>query len=108
MLGTSDPAREMFALIEKHRVTHIKVVPALLIRLLNDPALPRYDLSSLRFIQSGGQILQPEARLLTKPAHPERFVQENFGMSEGLLMFVRLDDPEAVRHGNRRPAGFAR
>lgn len=97
VLGTSTKPEDMFALIEKHRVTHVKVVPALLIRLLNDPALPRYDLSSLWIIQSGGQSLQPETRLRTKRLIPSAFVQENFGMAEGLIMFVRIGDPEAVR-----------
>jgi 2,3-dihydroxybenzoate-AMP ligase len=57
----------------------------------------KYDLSSLRYIQSGGQRLQPEVRLLARKLIPSAFVQENFGMSEGLLMFVRIDDPEDVR-----------
>ena len=86
---------DVCALIEKHRVTHIKVVPALLIRFLHDPAVTRHDLSSLQMIQSGGQSMQPEVRLLSKKLIPSAFVQENFGMSEGLLMFVRLDDPGA-------------
>jgi 2,3-dihydroxybenzoate-AMP ligase len=96
LCGSTKPA-DMFPLIEKHKVTHLKVVPSLLIRLLNDPAVGRYDLSSLRIIQSGGQRLQPEVRRLAKQLIPGVFVQENFGMSEGLLMFVRLDDPEDVR-----------
>jgi 2,3-dihydroxybenzoate-AMP ligase len=48
-------------------------------------------------IQSGGQRLQPEVRLRTKELIPSVFVQENFGMAEGLLMFVRPDDPEDAR-----------
>jgi 2,3-dihydroxybenzoate-AMP ligase len=78
-------------------VTHLKVVPALLIRLINDPAIGNYNLSSMRVIQSGGQRMQPEVRLRTKQLIPSVTVQENFGMSEGLIMFVRLDDPEEVR-----------
>jgi 2,3-dihydroxybenzoate-AMP ligase len=96
VLSTSTKPGDMCALIEKHRVTHVKVVPALLIRLLNDPGVTRHDLSSLQIIQSGGQRLQPEVRRLAKKLIPGAFVQENFGMSEGLLMFVRLDDPEEV------------
>jgi len=96
VISPSTKPEDMCALIQKHRVTHLKVVPALLIRLLNDPALTRYDLSSLKVIQSGGQSLQPETRLLANKLIPNAFVQENFGMSEGLLMFVRLDDPEDV------------
>jgi 2,3-dihydroxybenzoate-AMP ligase len=88
---------EMFALIQKHKVTHLKVVPALLIRLINDPSIGNYDLSSLKLIQSGGQRMQPEARTRTRQLIPTAFVQENFGMSEGLLMFVRHDDPEDVK-----------
>ena len=97
VMSTSTKPDDIFALIEKHRVTHLKVVPALLIRLLNDPAVHQRDLSSLRVIQSGGQRLQPEVRLLSRRRVPSAFVQENFGMSEGLLMYVRRDDPEDVR-----------
>ena len=93
VLSTSARPEDVCALIEKHRVTHIKVVPALLIRLLHDPAVSRHDLSSLKIIQSGGQSMLPEVRLLSKRLIPSAFVQENFGMSEGMLMFVRLDDP---------------
>src|SRR5579875_1405192 len=87
----------MLPLVPKHRVTHIKVVPALLIRLINSPVLATVDTSSLRYIQSGGQRLQPEVRIRTHELIPTCFVQENFGMSEGTLMFVRADDPEEVR-----------
>ncbi|HUJ97218.1 MAG TPA: AMP-binding protein, partial [Stellaceae bacterium] len=52
---------------------------------------------SLRYIQSGGQRLQPEVRLKTRALVPSAFVQENFGMSEGMLFFVRRGDPEDVR-----------
>ncbi len=93
VLSTSPRPEDVCALIDKHKVTHIKVVPALLIRLLHDPAVSRHDLSSLKIIQSGGQSMLPEVRLLSKRLIPSAFVQENFGMSEGLLMFVRLDDP---------------
>jgi 2,3-dihydroxybenzoate-AMP ligase len=96
VMSTSTKPEDICALIAKHRVTHLKVVPALLIRLLNDPAVHQHDLSSLRYIQSGGQRLQPEVRLLSRRLIPSAFVQENFGMSEGLLMFVRRDDPEDV------------
>lgn len=87
---------EMFALIEKHGVTHIKVVPALLIRLINDPAIDGARLDSVLQIQSGGQRMQPEVRIRTRQLFPNAFVQENFGMSEGLLMFVRQGDDEEV------------
>src|SRR5207244_942142 len=97
VLSASTRPDDLFQLIQRHRVTHLKVVPALLIRLINDPSIGRYDLSSLRVIQSGGQRMQPEVRLRTRELIPSAFVQENFGMSEGMLFFVRAEDPEDVR-----------
>src|SRR4051812_27764339 len=97
VLSPTTRPEEMFRLIERHRVTHIKVVPALLIRLINDPSIGRFDLSSVKIIQSGGQRMQPEVRLKTHQLIPSSFVQENFGMSEGMLFFVRLDDPQEVK-----------
>ena len=97
VLSPTTRPEEMFRLIEKHKVTHIKVVPALLIRLINDAAIGDYDLSSVHLIQSGGQRMQPEVRLKTHQLIPSCFVQENFGMSEGMLFFVRLDDPQEVK-----------
>jgi 2,3-dihydroxybenzoate-AMP ligase len=96
LAGTSR-AEEVFPLIERHRVTHVAVVPALLIRWVNHPLITEFDLSSLEVIQSGGQRLQPEIRRLTKELIPSATVQENFGMAEGMLMFVRLNDPEEIR-----------
>lgn len=96
VLHANTKPTELFALIQKHKVTHLKVVPALLIRLINDPAIVGFDLSSLRQIQSGGQRMQPEVRTRTRQLIPTAFVQENFGMSEGMLMFVRHGDPLEV------------
>ncbi len=97
VLSATTRPEELFRLIQAHRVTHIKVVPALLVGLINDPAIGKYDLSSLKVVQSGGQRMQPEVRLRTKQLIPSVTVQENFGMGEGMLFFVHLDDPEDVR-----------
>ena len=97
VLSPTTKPEEMFKLVQRHKATHIKVVPALLIRLINDPTIGNYDLSSVKIIQSGGQRMQPEVRLKTHQLIPSSFVQENFGMSEGMLFFVRLDDPQEVK-----------
>src|SRR5690348_6327738 len=97
VLSTSTRPRDVFELIQRHRVTHIHLVPALLIRWIDDPAITGYDLSSLRVIHSGGQRLHPEVRLRAERALPGCFIQENFGMAEGLIMFVRSTDPPGVR-----------
>jgi 2,3-dihydroxybenzoate-AMP ligase len=97
VLANTTGGEDIFPLIERHRITHVAVVPALLIRWINDPLIKKFDLSSLQVIQSGGQRLQPEIRRRTKELIPSVTVQENFGMAEGMLMFVRLDDAEDVK-----------
>jgi len=96
VLHANTKPAEMFKLIAQHGVTHLKVVPALLIRLINDPAIAEAQLDSVKQIQSGGQRMQPEVRIRTRQLFRNAFVQENFGMSEGLLMFVRQGDDEEV------------
>src|SRR5207245_10581578 len=41
------------ALLEAHRITRAFVVPPLVLALANDPAVDRYDVSSLRGVMSG-------------------------------------------------------
>ena len=96
-LSRSTRGPDVFAVIDRHQVTHIHVVPALLIQWINHPAAAEFDLGSVRVVQSGGQRLQPETRLRAERVFRNVTVQENFGMAEGLLMFVRLDDPREVR-----------
>lgn len=96
-LSRSARASTVFPAIERDRITHIHLVPALLIRWINDPQASEHDLSTVRVIQSGGQRLQPETRIRAERVFRSVTVQENFGMAEGLLMFVRLDDPLTVR-----------
>lgn len=96
-LSTSTRSGDIFRRIQQDGATHMHVVPALLIKLINDASAAEFDLSSMRVIQSGGQRLQPETRRGAQRVFQRATVQENFGMAEGLLMFVRLDDSEDVR-----------
>ena len=94
VLSTSARARNAFEAIEKHGVTHVIGVPALHIGWIDDPAVADFDLSSVRMIGSGGQRLQPEVKRRMREVYPNAFVQENFGMAEGTLMFVHRGDSE--------------
>jgi 2,3-dihydroxybenzoate-AMP ligase len=98
VLANVTAPREVFGLVERHGITHLEIVPALLIRMVRDESLSDYDLSSLRVITSGGQRLQPEIKREVEKLIPSATVQEVFGMAEGLLMYTRLDDPDEVRY----------
>lgn len=98
VLSTSNQAAHLYPLIEQERISHLELVPTLLIRLLNDPALAHYDLSSVRVINTGGQKLQAEVKRRAEELILTCTVQEVFGMAEGLLCYVRLDDPDELRY----------
>lgn len=97
VLATSTTPADLFELIERHRVTHLEMVPALVIRCLNDPALADADLSSVKVINTGGQKFQPETKHRAEAAFSGAKVQEVFGMAEGQLFISRLDDPDDAR-----------
>lgn len=97
VLSESARAEDVFPIIERERVSHLELVPALLIRYINAPSIANHNLESVRVINTGGQKLQPEVKRRAETHFPNARVQEVFGMAEGLLMFVRLDDPDEVR-----------
>jgi long-chain acyl-CoA synthetase len=57
-------AEEMLALIERHRVSHMHVVPTMFVRLLKlpDAVRARYDLGSLRFVVHGAAPCPPAVK----------------------------------------------
>jgi 2,3-dihydroxybenzoate-AMP ligase len=97
VLSTSPRTEDILGLVQRERVTHLELVPALLVRLLNDPQLGQHDLASVRVINTGGQKLQRQVKRRTEELIRSCKVQEVFGMAEGMLFYVRLDDPDEVR-----------
>ncbi len=97
VISDSTRPADVFPLMEREHITHVELVPAVLIRWINDPHIKEYDLSSLRVINTGGQKLQPEVKRRAEELIPSCKIQEVFGMAEGLLCFVRLDDSNEIR-----------
>ncbi|MFE3558862.1 (2,3-dihydroxybenzoyl)adenylate synthase [Streptomyces sp. NPDC059193] len=89
---SADPAH-CLDLVERERVTHCALVPGLAAQWLTELRDHPRDVSSLRVLQVGGAQLDPAAarRLATGL---DCAVQQVYGMSEGLLCFTRLDDPD--------------
>lgn len=96
-LSPTPRADDVLPIIEREQVTHLELVPAMVIAWMNDPGIDQYDVSSVRVINSGGQKYQRETKIQTERVFPNARVQEVFGMAEGLLMIARLDDPDEVR-----------
>ena len=95
VLAPSADAQDVFALVERERVTAIAAVVPLIVNWLDADIATRHDLSSLRVIQNGGARLQPELRSRLRDrlgAVP----QEIYGTAEGLINMTRLDDPDEL------------
>ncbi|RLA96834.1 MAG: (2,3-dihydroxybenzoyl)adenylate synthase [Deltaproteobacteria bacterium] len=97
----------VFSLVEQEKVTVIPAAVPLIVRWLNSKEIKHYDFTSLKVIQNGGMKLAPELR----KAVQEEFrcmPQEVYGNAEGLLNFVRPDDPEEmILHSSGRPISEA-
>jgi len=83
----------VFQLVAKERVTTIPAAVPLFVNWLNDPALAKFDVSSLKTVQNGGARLSPELRdRVRKTLHCQ--YQEVYGTAEGLLNLTSLADEE--------------
>lgn len=86
----------MFNLIAQERVTITLLTPPLAVNWIASPLVDRYDFSSLKNLVSGGARMPPELRLKLHQRLGCIF-QECYGNAEGLLSFVRLDDPPELQ-----------
>lgn len=103
VLAASTQTDQIFATVQRERVTHIAAVVPLIATWLASDVQTRYDLSSLKVVQNGGARLAPELRARLR----ERFgctPQEIYGTAEGLINMTRLDDDdEALLHSSGAP-----
>jgi 2,3-dihydroxybenzoate-AMP ligase len=96
VFGAYDDPDRAFALLERERATHCALVPALVAQWLSRAAKKGAEkLASLEVLQVGGAKLNAAAAADVQRVLGCR-VQQVYGMSEGLLNFTRLDDPDEV------------
>lgn len=95
MVPTPSPARA-FPVIEREKVTHTAVVPAVAKRWVDETtAQPTRALESLRLLQVGGSRLADDVARRV-PSALGCQLQQVFGMAEGLLNYTRPDDPDEI------------
>jgi len=94
ILHESFNAEAVIADIEKEKVTHVVMVPAQIIAILNSPAFEPAKLGSLEMIHNVGAPLLLEYKHRLNQALPGRFY-ELYGLTEGFMTV--LDKHDAVR-----------
>ncbi|MFG2098198.1 AMP-binding protein [Streptomyces sp. NPDC048612] len=101
-----DPAA-VLAAVARDRVTHLWLLPPLLYRLLDDPALPATDLSSLTRITYGGCPASP-SRLLRAAEVFGPVLYGMYGLSEAMTVTeARPEDHRPTGPGGRITVGRA-
>ena len=86
---------EALRLIERERVTHALLVPALVVSLIQSPEFNNFDTSSLKTIITGGGPCAEEVIVQAKALLGCEVISQ-YGMSEGPLLTTALGDPPEV------------
>lgn len=95
VIPTSQTPQDMFAVVEREKVTFVPAVPAMLVNWVNSPLVKEYDLSSWEVVINGGAKLNPEVAQRVKPVLGCR-LQQVLGMGEGLNTITSLDDVDEI------------
>jgi long-chain acyl-CoA synthetase len=90
-------AGELMALIEKHKITDVHIVPVMLNLILNSPDFGKYDLSSLKCITYGAAPMPPELVRKGIEKIGPIFVQDYGGSEFGMATI--LDNKEHALEG---------
>ncbi|CAA0832599.1 4-coumarate--CoA ligase-like 7 [Striga hermonthica] len=81
-------------MVEKYRVTHMWVVPPIVLGLAKSPVVKKYDLSSLKQIGSGAAPLGRELMQECAKNFPRAVVNQGYGMTE-TCGIVSIENPYA-------------
>ncbi|HYB40832.1 MAG TPA: AMP-binding protein [Candidatus Methylomirabilis sp.] len=91
---------EFLRLVQEHRLTHLYVVPPIVLALAKHPLVSQYDLSSVKLVNSGAAPLD-ESLQRECAARLGCLVTQGYGMTEtSLACHVTPEDPARVRPGS--------
>ncbi|EJT97436.1 phenylacetyl-CoA ligase [Dacryopinax primogenitus] len=97
--------------IAKHRITHLPVVPPIVVFLVNHPSIKNYDLSSLHYVVSSAAPLSKELAHRLRALIPSAHVGQGYGLTEAttlISVFELSKDPVDGSVGTLAPDTVAR
>jgi fatty-acyl-CoA synthase len=98
MVRRFDPPK-ICQLIERHRATNMCLVPTMANLLLNDPAIAKYELSSMKVIMLGGAAASPELIARLEKRFPAR-VFCGYGLTEtSPVLTISREKPRSPADG---------
>ncbi|KAL2347012.1 hypothetical protein Fmac_001012 [Flemingia macrophylla] len=91
----------MLKAVERYRITYMPVSPPLIVALSKSELVKKYDLSSLRFLGSGGAPLGKDVAEDFATKFPNIEISEGYGLTESGGGAARMLGPdESKRHGS--------
>ncbi len=95
VMALSPDPDAVLPLMEAEKITYANGVPTMIINWLNTFEKGHYDLSSLKVIAGGGFRVKPDLGRRAKESLGF-YLQQVYGMGEGLHCVTRLDDTEEI------------
>jgi len=83
--------------IEEYRITIGSLVPTMILRILQDPAFGKHDISTLRIISYGTSPMAAEWIRRTMEAFPGVAMQQVYGLTETSPVLAILDEHDHAR-----------
>ncbi|EJT97423.1 acetyl-CoA synthetase-like protein [Dacryopinax primogenitus] len=83
--------QKSLATIVRHRITHLYMVPPMVVMFVNDPIVKHHDLSSLRFAIVAAAPLSEEVTDMFNAIFPHVRMGQAFGMTETASILTQFD-----------------
>ncbi|KAI0412433.1 acetyl-CoA synthetase-like protein [Xylaria grammica] len=96
----------MLTAVAEYQITEILVVPPILIRLVRDPIVDKYDLRCIKRIASGAAPVSEEILQLLKKKFPGSGFKQGYGMTESCAALT-AHPPWAYDYRNAHTVGMA-
>ncbi|MBW1682013.1 MAG: long-chain-fatty-acid--CoA ligase [Deltaproteobacteria bacterium] len=100
ILSGFDP-KGILELIEKERVSTLYLVPTMIVMMLAQPDIEKYDLSSLKTIRYGASPISPEVLKRAIQVFGDVFIQ-GYGLTEGSMPLTLLSKKDHVLDGTEK------
>ncbi|OMP02476.1 AMP-dependent synthetase/ligase [Corchorus olitorius] len=84
--------------VEKYKVTHLWVVPPIVLAMAKQSIVKQFDLSSLRQIASGAAPLGKDLMVECAKKFPQAVVMQGYGMTETCAVVSKENPTVGVRH----------
>jgi acyl-CoA synthetase (AMP-forming)/AMP-acid ligase II len=72
----------LLSTIETYQIAEVQLVPPLIIRLVHDPLVEKYDLRCVKRFASGAAPISAEVLALLEKRFPGRGFKQGYGMTE--------------------------